>query len=321
MSLFCLSMASCLLPPINTDPKYLEKGEFKELSTITEAKNLTRSGRLDKAEVLYRKLLKQNSKSLIPLNDLGYLMILEERFEEAEIFLKKVIKLEKNFIPARMNLARLYAAKNEFNKVIEQYDIVEDITSSYNQTELVEIIGENLNPDFNADLYRLKSSAHYLNGDFDEAVCSSEKAMALRAGTFEKNLHARLLMSLEKVDLALSLLKQTVLENQGNVSKELFFDYSLALTSSNEKDNAKLVLDKVLEGGNLSPKELAAAKFMRFGVESNPADLLVLKDNFAENDSDACKFSSFDVNGYWPYNAYVIVLKSQKELCKSDDLS
>ena len=316
--LLFIFLSSCLLPPPNTNPKYLKKDEFKQLSLLTDAKLLTRSGRLDSAELIYRQQIKDYPDNLIPLNDLGYLLIVENRLEEARDALNKVLLQEPKFIPARLNLARIYVINNEIQKAINEFDLIENIADSNTPAELTEIIGNSLPADFFAELSRLKSSAFYLGGELDEAICYSRRAATLRPNSLELNLHARLLLSLDRIEEAISILKSAVVDSQGETSKQMIFDYALALVAAENNDNAKIALDRVLESGNLSPRELAAAKFMRYAVEKNPADSLVLKENFIEKSVNDCKIENFDVDGYWPYYAISLVLKSQKELCSTD---
>jgi len=313
--LFPVIFSSCLLPPVDTGPRYLEEKEFSELSAVTEAKSLLQSGRLDSAEMLYRNVLRSNPNSLVSQNDLGYLLLLENRLEEAQEILQNVIETEPKFIPSRLNLARIYVEKDLIGLAIDQYNEIERIIDSNTDTGLSEIIGEKLPPNYLANIYRKKSSAYYLEGDFGEAICYSDLAMKLNPLLLEMDLHARLLYSLENNAAGVATVQNLIFTNENELPNNIVFDFALGLISINDFERAKPVLDRVLEKGNMLPREMVAARILRYAVITNDTESLVYKENFKENNLLDCEMTNFDVDGYWPYNSLRLIQETKSDLC------
>jgi tetratricopeptide (TPR) repeat protein len=85
---------------------------------ITRASSLIRTGKLDAAEALLWDVLKQQPDNPPALNLLGAIRLQQERYAESETLLNRATTLAPNFLPARINLARLFNAQSETDKEV-----------------------------------------------------------------------------------------------------------------------------------------------------------------------------------------------------------
>jgi len=306
---------SCSLPPSDNSPRYLEVDEFIKISTLTKAKELTRAGRLPQAEELLRNLINSDPSLIIAKNDLGYLLLLEERHIEAEKILLEVISAEGYFVPARLNLARVFVSTHRFEEAITQYEEIEHIFNLLNAREYEEVNRKAPEPFFMATVKRMKASSYYLLGQYDEAVCYSNLSQAESANLQEVNVHARLLLSLELLSSAHDILRTALIVHQQNVLPSIIFDYALTLVAIGSNDTAVIVIERVLETPNLSIEERTAARFLRYALEKKPSEALLLKESLLDDVLSPCKRTKFDSAGYWPNKAKELIINAYNDIC------
>lgn len=312
---FYINFIACSLPPSDNSPRFLEVDEFIKISTLTKAKDLTRAGRLPQAELLLRNLIHNNPDMMIAKNDLGYLLLLEERYIEAEKILVEVISLQPYFVPARLNLARVFVSTHRFEKAITQYEEIEHIANLLNAREYEEFNRKVLEPFFLASIKRMKASSYYLLGQYDEAVCYSNLSQAESANLQEFNVHVRLLLSLELLSSAHNILRTALMVHQQNLPPSIIFDYALTLVAIGTYETATLVIDRVLETPNLSIEERTAARFLRYALEKKPSEALLLKESLLDDALSPCKRTKFDTAGYWPNKAKELIISAYNDIC------
>lgn len=313
-----LGVGSCVLPPSQNAPKYLNQKEFDLLTEVTEAKNLAKSGRLDSAELLYRKIIRKNPKQVVALNDLSFLLMMENRIDEAHNLLAQVIAIEPRFVPGRMNYARLLLLQEQYDRAIQEYFAVENILQNYSTSELIEINGEALPPQFVDVVYRLIASAYYLKGEYDNAVCYSALSATRLLVPSEMDLHLRLLLSLEMNKVATDFGYSIISLEGQEIPNIIHFDYALALSAIDENEKAKLVLNSVLEKGGIGQTEMAAARLLQYALETNESNSLIIKENYIENNNKDCALKNFDLEQYWPYNTKIKILRAQNNVCEKN---
>jgi tetratricopeptide (TPR) repeat protein len=86
--------------------------------TIARASFLIQSGKLESAESLLWDVLRQQPDNPPALNLLGVIRMQQKRYPEAETLLSRAVTLAPDFLPARINLARLFNAQSETQKEI-----------------------------------------------------------------------------------------------------------------------------------------------------------------------------------------------------------
>lgn len=317
--LFLLLLQSCLLPPTETVPQYLSEGEFIKVTNLSRAKELMLAGRFDDAEAIFRSEINKNPNLALQYNDLGYLLFLEDRIPESELVLRKAMSLEPNFIAPRLNLSRVLVALDRNQEAVEVLEGVIDRDKNMSQSEYIRANGEARPSLLNAKIARLKASALYLGGQYDEALCSSYSAY-LQVGSLEEaSLHIRMLLSLESLSTALEMLRGSLEINKEAFPIAMSFDYALVLAASENTPMAKLVLDQVLGSTGLSQEEIAAARLLRFKLEENEENGLLIKESLLDQASDPCKVKKFDSKEYWPAKTLKMITEAYMEVCDSNE--
>lgn len=317
LSIFLVFYA-CALPPSDNSPRFLDPDEFKEISDLTYAKDLTRAGQFPKAELILLRAIMRTPALLIPKNDLGYLYLLEERYEEAEKVLNEAIKIEPSFVSARLNLARVYIYTDRYESALEEYETIEDIILNLKPREYEEINKEPLPFNLLASLKRLKASTYYLMGIYDESICNSFLSQNLAANIPEASLHSRLLLSLEKIPEAHDVLRAALIVHQDLLPSDMLFDYGLSLTALDSQDSAKMVFDRILELPTVGVENRTAARFLRYALEKNPDEAVLLKESLLDDALSPCKRRKFDSSGYWPHDVKELIVNAYQEVCLSD---
>jgi len=312
-------LSSCLLPPRETTPKYLSENEFKKVTNLSRAKELMLAGRFDDAELILRQEIKNSPNLALQYNDLGYLLYLENRFDESQLILRKAILLELNFIAPRFNLSRVLVSMDKFKEAIEVLDSIVDVDKTVSQSEYIRANGEGRIVGLQARVARLKASALYLLGEYDEALCNSFASYQMVGSLEEASVHIRMLLSLEDLVPALELLRGAVIVHKESLPVYISFDYALALIANNELELAKLVLDQVLGSSGLTQEEIAGARLLRFKIEEREAESLLIKESLLEDVSAPCKVKHFNSKGYWPNKTFEMVEKAYKEVCSTDE--
>ena len=130
------------------------------MTNIDEAISYHKTGQLDKAKEIYLELLKENSNSTTVLNLLGVLYLKQQKYDEAEKFIKKAMELEPNTNTA-YNLGLICYGKSDFLNAAKYF---EQSIEDENDTDLIKQIAscyEKANDIKNALLYYLKLNTKY----------------------------------------------------------------------------------------------------------------------------------------------------------------
>jgi protein O-GlcNAc transferase len=89
--------------------------------TINEAVRLHKSGNLDEAENIYRRILDTQPENPDALHLLGVIAYQRKKYEEAEDLIRRAINLNKRTPEFRNNLGNVYLAQKKFDKAEECY--------------------------------------------------------------------------------------------------------------------------------------------------------------------------------------------------------
>ncbi|MHB8215033.1 MAG: tetratricopeptide repeat protein [Candidatus Sulfotelmatobacter sp.] len=85
---------------------------------IARATTLIQAGKLDQAEAQLWDVLKQHPDNASALNLLGTIRLQQKRYAESEALLNRTVTLAPEFLPARVNLARLFNTQGDTDKEI-----------------------------------------------------------------------------------------------------------------------------------------------------------------------------------------------------------
>src|SRR6056297_289611 len=93
-----------------------------EKGRLAEAARLHRSGKVEDAERLYRRVLKDNPKNVTALRLLGVIAMQSGHPENAEELLSKAVRLAPDFTGAIIDLGRLHQDQNRLAEAIECFE-------------------------------------------------------------------------------------------------------------------------------------------------------------------------------------------------------
>jgi tetratricopeptide (TPR) repeat protein len=93
-----------------------------EKGRLAEAARLHRSGKVEEAERLYRRVLKDNPKNVTALRLLGVIAMQSGHPENAEELLSKAVRLAPDFTGAIIDLGRLHQDQNRLAEAIECFE-------------------------------------------------------------------------------------------------------------------------------------------------------------------------------------------------------
>ena len=91
------------------------------MTNIDEAISYHQTGQLDKAKEIYLELLKENSNSTTILNLLGVLYLKQQKYDEAEKFIKKAMELEPNTKTA-YNFELIFYWKSDVKNAVKHFE-------------------------------------------------------------------------------------------------------------------------------------------------------------------------------------------------------
>lgn len=93
-----------------------------EKGRLAEAARLHRAGKVEEAEKLYRRVLKDNPKNVTALRLLGVIAMQSGHPENAEELLSKAVRLAPDFTGAIIDLGRLHQDQNRLAEAIECFE-------------------------------------------------------------------------------------------------------------------------------------------------------------------------------------------------------
>ncbi|MGH8130689.1 MAG: tetratricopeptide repeat protein, partial [Steroidobacteraceae bacterium] len=93
-----------------------------ELRLMALAAEHQREGRLEEAERLYRRILRDNPRKVDALRLLALIAIKTDHVDEAEVLLERAITIAPDFQLALIDLGRLYKDQDRFAEALERFD-------------------------------------------------------------------------------------------------------------------------------------------------------------------------------------------------------
>ncbi len=316
---------ACVVPPNISESKVLPKKELALLSLLKQGTDFSASGRHDLAEREFRKALKLNPTNPKIYNDLGFVLQAQARFIEAENFYRKGLKYQPKNVVLMDNLARTLYGRGNIGESIKIYFQVLDLYHSLER----ETLREQLNAEFTdaefVPTYRSIAMAYSALGMNDEAACYSTLAYIIGSNIYEAGRHSRLLFSMNKEVVALSVLKNTFIARQGNVPPKILLDYGIALFLNGDYQLSKASLARVLQLNTGTRVDRRTARLLRLmildRVGGGKKERETLFENLNEEDTRFCEQSDLDRNKYWPLRLAREIKTLQTELCDEEKQS
>lgn len=296
-------LSACITPPPTTGPAVIPEDEFRLVSTLTTGQELSQSGRVDLAEIQFRKALALGADLANVYNNLGFVLQSQGRYEEALGWYRKAVEREPRHVIARENTARVLYQLGQYRAALLENLQLLDIIVGSEPEELRAIVGEPVGNREIVDIYRNLSQIYLTVGVLDDAICYSGLAFAVAQNMFEAGRHARLLLSLDKTADAVGMLRMVVITNEGNVPPKVMVDYGIALYLQQSYELADTSATRVLTSANARPTDRRLARLIRILVaqarEDTATEELVLESVLAE-DPELCEATNLDPDQYWP---------------------
>jgi tetratricopeptide (TPR) repeat protein len=236
---------------------------------IPRASSLIQAGKLDAAEALLWDVLKQQPDNPPALNLLGAIRLQQKRYAESETLLNRATTLAPDFLPARINLARLFNSQSETEKEIgalleaahlapSDAEVDSALASAYlkenDYRHALEAL-QRIPPAHRPDKALPLLAASYLGlGSINEARALVPSVMSRSAKDHALLVNfAQVLLDFDLVPDALAALQ--ISEKQPPLTSELFFTLGRARERKGELDLAQKNYQRAIE---LDPKSIEA---------------------------------------------------------------
>ena len=244
---YLCSICGCIAPPPEVASNYLPANEVLVASLLKRAEYYLRSGRPDLAEVDFRKAINVSPELPNALNNLGYVLLEQNRSYEAQDYFRQVLLYDPNNSAAIGNYIRARYELGAYDEVIKSYHLLLKGISPISNNALpptvkLKLTGDN---DSLAQVYRDLASVYYVIGDIENAICYSELSVIASNSPIYVLRHARLLLSVNEIKKSMRFLKQLVNGSGGNTNTAIS-DYSLTLYLAGDKLLAEQAADRVI---------------------------------------------------------------------------
>jgi tetratricopeptide (TPR) repeat protein len=223
------------------------------------------------------------------------------------------------------NLARALYRRGELGGAIKAYHELLDAYLRSDAKKLRSQLGEDFTEAEFVNVYRNLAMAYYSLGVTDEAACYSALAYIIGSNVYEAGRHARLLFSMNKENIALSVLRNTVIARQGNVPAKILLDYGIALFLSGDYTLSQASLSRVLQQTGGTRVDRRTARLLKFSIAQETGgsnkEQESLYEGLLEEDSRFCERTDLDQDNYWPVRLDEIIAGLQSELCDEEKQS
>lgn len=294
---------ACITPPKIDGPAVIPKDEFELVSTLTAGQQFSQSGRVDLAEIQYRRALRLGADMANVYNNLGFVLQSQGRYDEALIWYRKAIENSPLHVIARENLARVLYQLGDYRAALYENIKLLDIINDSEPESLREIVKEPVGTREIIDIYRNLSQIYLTVGVLDDAVCYSWLAFITAQNMFEAGRHSRLLLSLDLIPSAVGTLRGVVIANDGNVPAKILVDYGISLYLSGNLELADTSASRVLTMERAERVDRRTARLVRIltaKAKGKTASLKLLEESLFADELQFCELAELDEDQYWP---------------------
>ena len=176
---------------------------------LNKATKLHLRGKLDKAEIIYNKIVKIDENNIIANSNLGSLFNVNKEYKKALNFLNKVLEIDPDFLDALNNkgislkgLGKYHEAIKIFEKILElKPEHVDTLNNKANCLKSLDLLKEaleiykkilNIKPNFFEAEYN-QGVCFYQLDKFDDAIKSYKKAIKLNSNFVDAHYNLGLL--------------------------------------------------------------------------------------------------------------------------------
>lgn len=314
-------LSACVTPPQVTTSQVLPERELELIAAVKRGKDYAQGGRPELAEEQFRRALKLNPKLSSVYNDLGYVLQAQDRRDEARMAYLQAITLQPSNLIARENYARILFSQGDVETSISELQRVLDTYYSLPPEKLKQAVGTDYGPAELQNVYRALASSYYNNGQYDEAICYSEKTLSGPNRDFSQiGQHARLLLSLGQTEKARVMLRDFVTVWQQQTPGRLLIDYGIALYSSQDFNLAAEAMNRALSAKDVDQADRRDAKLLALlsGLRSDPTKPNERVEAFLADDPEFCAHTHVDPYGYWPLSVVREVNTFMGKLCRDE---
>lgn len=300
--------AGCILPPDADEARegvtYLPSQELSLVTHLQRGSDFALGGRTDLAELEYRRAIGLRPDLATPYNDLGFVLLQQERFDDAAAVLRKALRIAPKHVPALENLGRALYRKGEVEESIDSFRRAIEVLNGSPPDEIKEITGTTFNNNDIASIHRNLAIALFAAGILDEAICESRSALNLANNLDQAGQHGRMLLALGRLPQALRFYADTVTVWQTAVPPKMLFDYGAALYAHGDLKLAKETFGKVLEARSADIEDRTATHLVKLLIamrEKSGIEAKTTYESLLEEEPKLCTRLSVDPNRYWPY--------------------
>lgn len=294
--------------------------ELELISRLKRAKDLAAAGRLELAELEYRRAIKIDSSVSIAHNDLGFVLLSQGRLSEAEQALSQAIRIEPNNIAAYENLARVLYQQGRLELSIKSLEKALLLASTLSPGRQIETAGQVYKESNFKTLYRKLSMAYFEAAEYDEAVCYSELTVRnLGPDSFtQAGQHARMLMALGQLGRANKFLSALTSAWGQILPAKIFLDLAITELERGDFASARIACAKGLEIKDIDRadrRNLRILQMLSLKKLALAEELEIIKRDALDEDSEFCQLSELDEQGYWPLSVLQEALQIFKTVC------
>lgn len=321
-------LSACILPPSETpltngDGRTLGRDELALVSTLKRGKDYATGGRADLAEVEFRKAIRLRPTLSTAWSDLGYVLMQQERIEEAERMFRRALVLSPDNVVALDNLGRSLYRQGKGDEAAEELEKVIGLVTTLTPEELKRASGQDFSLSDVASVRRNLAITYFGIGKYDEAICHSNAALVVAADATQIGQHVRLLLALGKIDASVAMLRDILSNSNAGTPGKLFFDYALALYQNDDLPNAKEALSRVLLAANIEQNEKIMSRLLRVIIARKSGNLAEAKDTYelaVEDEPQLCKYAEINPDRYWPPKVVRDLESFLTEVCSAEDI-
>lgn len=302
--LFATVLSSCVLPPSPDVQGVLPREELDFISQVTLGHEFARSGSLDRAEVIFRQAVRQRPNVSSVHNDLGYVLLQQDRLVEAEASLKRALQLDRYNISALDSLAKVLYRQGQHRDSIAALQLELDSIYRLRDSERIKRLGVDLkNRDF-AIIFRNLASSYLAIGEFDEAVCYSNLAITVDEGDYQASQHARLLISLGYFTKAEELIAYYASARGDEIVPTMLLDLSAVDFVSNKFQESYDNAQKFINTGKAGADEQVIAQLLKLAAVAagavSPESREEILNQLLKVDPKYCSGKQPDSIAVWP---------------------
>ncbi|MBP9838014.1 MAG: tetratricopeptide repeat protein [Proteobacteria bacterium] len=311
-------LTSCVTPPSVENSTVIPNKEVQFVTLVKKGQEYANAGRPELAETEIRKALKIDNTVSSVYNDLGYVLLQQQRFDEAEKVYFAALKYNSKNIVAVENLAKVLFKKGDIKTSIKLFEKFFELYNSLSDEQIKILVSEGYSTKDLQSILRSLATAYYESGEYDEAICNSLKSFSLTSDINNVAYHERLLLSLERVKQAKTFLESNIKTNMSNLPAGLQLDYAIVLylTSDYNLSKDNLLLLQTAKGINTDEKrEALLLSLLIAKKQKNNEDFLSIKEAFNSDNYQFCANIKINKEGYWPSDFYQEMLDITNGLC------